>query len=309
MPDSKRFLHPDAIKRISRLDLRARHIVEGFLSGMHRSPYFGQSVEFRQHREYAVGDDLRHVDWKVWAKQDRYYVKQFEEDTNMRATLLVDVSNSMRYGNGPLNKFDYAGTIAVSLAYLLLRQQDAVGCVAFADAIRTTVPLRTKRNHLNSIIQALSTNEPRDKTDLFAIFREVAESFPRRGMMIVVSDLLADRGGLVKGIKLLRQRGHDVLVFHVMDDDELDFPFSGATRFEGLEMPDHLTCNPRACERDTWKPYKAFSTKSAAHARRIPATMHWSARAIRWTPCWLVLLVIDRRSGTALTMLNRKRRG
>jgi uncharacterized protein (DUF58 family) len=246
MPDSKRFLHPEAIKRISRLDLRARHIVEGFLSGMHRSPYFGQSVEFRQHREYTVGDDLRHVDWKVWAKQDRYYVKQFEEDTNMRTMLLVDVSNSMSYGNGPLNKFDYAGTIAVSLAYLLLRQQDAVGCVAFADSIRSIVPLRTKRNHLNTIIQALATNEPRDKTDLLAIFREVAESFPRRGMMILISDLLADRAGLTKGIKLLRQRGHDVLVFHVMDDDELDFPFSGPTRFEGLEMPDHLTCNPRA---------------------------------------------------------------
>src|SRR5580698_9595021 len=143
MPDSKRFLHPEAIKRISRLDLRARHIVEGFLTGLHRSPYFGQSVEFRQHREYAVGDDLRHVDWKVWAKQDRYYVKQFEEDTNMRATLLVDVSNSMRYGNGPMNKSEYAGTVAVSLAYMLLRQQDSVGCLAFDERIRAAVPQRT----------------------------------------------------------------------------------------------------------------------------------------------------------------------
>src|SRR5947209_7460332 len=193
MPDSKRFLHPEAIKRISRLDLRARHIVEGFLSGMHRSPYFGQSVEFRQHREYTVGDDLRHVDWKVWAKQDRYYVKQFEEDTNMRATLLVDVSNSMSYGSGPFTKFEYAATVAVSLAFLLLRQQDSVGCTAFADAIRATVPLRTKQTHLHSIIQALSKNDPKDKTDLLTIFRGVAESSPRRGMIIVVSDLLADR--------------------------------------------------------------------------------------------------------------------
>src|SRR6185436_517163 len=131
MPDSKRFLHPDAIKRISRLELRARHIVEGFLSGMHRSPYFGQSVEFRQHRQYAAGDDLRHVDWKVWAKQDRFYVKQFEEDTNLRSTLLVDVSRSMQFGSGALNKYEYAATAAASLAYLLLRQQDAVGAVAF----------------------------------------------------------------------------------------------------------------------------------------------------------------------------------
>src|ERR1700686_1338043 len=164
--DSKRFLHPDAIKRISRLDLRARHIVEGFLSGMHRSPYFGQSVEFRQHREYAVGDDLRHVDWKVWAKQDRYYVKQFEEDTNLRATLLVDVSGSMRYGSGAMNKYEVGATIAVSLAYLLLRQQDAVGCVAFDESIRAKVPQRTRRSHLNSIVQALSASEPREKTDM-----------------------------------------------------------------------------------------------------------------------------------------------
>ena len=196
MPDSKRFLHPEAIKRISRLDLRARHIVEGFLAGLHRSPYFGQSIEFRQHREYAAGDDLRHIDWKVWAKQDRYYVKQYEEDTNLRATLLVDVSGSMRYGSGPLNKFEYACTVAVSLAYLLLRQQDAVGCVAFDERIRATVPQRTKRSHLNSIIQALSVTEPRDKTDMFSIFRDVAETYPRRGMMILISDLLVDRAGL-----------------------------------------------------------------------------------------------------------------
>src|SRR3972149_446999 len=131
MPDSRRFLHPEAIQRISRLQLRARYIVEGFLSGMHRSPYFGQSVEFLQHREYTAGDDLRHVDWKVWARQERYYVKQFEEDTNLRCLLLVDVSRSMQYGSGALNKYEYACTIAASLAYLMLRQQDAVGCMAF----------------------------------------------------------------------------------------------------------------------------------------------------------------------------------
>lgn len=246
MPDSKRFLHPEAIKRISRLELRARHIVEGYLSGMHRSPYFGQSIEFLQHREYAWGDDLRHVDWKVWAKQDRYYVKQYEEETNMRVTLLVDVSNSMRYGNGDLNKFEYAATIAASLAYLVLRQQDAVGCVSFDEKMRISVPLRTKRNHLTDVIGALNVSDPQDKTNLFGVLRDVAESQPRRGLMVLVSDLLADREGLFKGLRLLRQRGHDVLVFHVLDDDELDFPFNGPTRFEGLELPQHLACNPRA---------------------------------------------------------------
>jgi uncharacterized protein (DUF58 family) len=246
MHDSKRFLLPEVLKRIARLDLRARHVVEGFLSGMHRSPYFGQSIEFRQHRQYTFGDDLRYVDWKVWAKQDRYYVKQFEEDTNLRCTLLCDVSNSMRYGAGPMNKYEYGATIAVSLAYLLLRQQDAVGCVAFDDAARMTVPLRTKRNHLDSVIQALELCSPRSKTDIYHILRNVAESSPRRGLMVLVSDLLVDRDGLFRGLQLLRARGHDVMVFHVMDDDELDFPFNGPTRFEGLELSEQLRCNPRA---------------------------------------------------------------
>jgi uncharacterized protein (DUF58 family) len=246
MTDPKRFLHPEAVKRIARLELRARHIVEGFLAGMHRSPYFGQSIEFLQHREYAWGDDLRHVDWKVWAKQDRYYVKQFEEETNMRVTLLVDVSASMRYGRGAMNKYEYGCTIAASLAYLILRQQDAVGCVSFDERTRITVPLRTKRNHLMSVIQAMDISEPKNKTNLPAIMRDVAESYPRRGMMIVVSDLLTERAGLFKGLRMLRQQGHDVLVFHVMDDDELDFPFNGPSRFEGMELPQNLTCNPRA---------------------------------------------------------------
>ena len=244
--DSKTFLHPEAIKRIARLDLRARYVVEGFLSGMHRSPYFGQSIEFRQHRQYTYGDDLRYVDWKVWAKQDRYYVKQFEEETNLRCTLLVDVSGSMRYGKGPMNKYEYGCSIAASLAYLLLRQQDAVGCVAFDDAVRMTVPLRTKRNHLDSIIQAMEICSPRNKTNLYQILRNVAENYPRRGLMVLVSDLLVQREGLFQGLRLLRSRGHDILIFHVLDDDELDFPFTGPTRFEGMETADQLRCNPRA---------------------------------------------------------------
>jgi uncharacterized protein (DUF58 family) len=239
-------LHPEAIGRIARLDLRARHVVEGFLAGIHRSPRFGQSVEFLQHREYTPGDELRHVDWKVWAKQDRYYVKQFEEDTNLRATLLVDVSGSMRYGTGPLNKYEYGCTIAASLAYLLLRQQDAVGALAFDAVVRAKVPQRTKRSHLNSIIQALAASEPAEKTELQSILGAAAEAYPRRGLMILISDLLVERPGLLKGLKLLRQHGHDLLVFHVMDDDELDFSFNGPTRFEGLELPQHLSCNPRA---------------------------------------------------------------
>lgn len=246
MPASKRFLHPEAVQRIARMDLRAKHIVEGFLSGEHRSPYFGQSIEFLQHREYAPGDDLRRIDWKVWAKQDRLYVKQYEEETNLRATLVVDVSAGMRYGSGPLNKYEYGATIAVSLAYLLLKQQDAVGCISFDEKVRRTAPIRSRMNHLQSIIQTLETSEPRDKTDLAKVLADTAEETPRRGLIVLISDLLVERSGLVKGLRLLRQRGHDVMVFHVMDDDELDFNFNGPTRFEGLELPDQLNCNPRA---------------------------------------------------------------
>jgi len=246
MPDSRRFLDPEAIRRISRLELRARHIVEGFLAGMHRSPHFGQSVEFLQHREYTPGDDPRFVDWKVWARQDRLYVKQFEEDTNLRATLVVDVSASMRYGSGPLSKYEYGCTLAACLAYLILRQQDAVGCLAFDESARSIVPQRTKRNHLDSVAQALDASDPRNKTDIHQILRTAAETYPRRGLMLLVSDLLVDREGLFRGLRLLRSRGHDVIVFHVMDDDELDFPFNGPTRFEGLELPAGLSCNPRA---------------------------------------------------------------
>lgn len=243
---SKRSLRPEVIKRIGRLEIRARHIVEGLLSGMHRSPYYGQSVEFLQHREYVPGDDLRRVDWKVWAKQDRLYLKQYEEDTNLRCCLIVDVSASMAYGDGPLSKCDYAITAAAALAYLLLRQQDAVGCAVFDEGIRQTIPLRTSTSHLTTIVRALEPKEPRDKTRLYEVLTRVAETYPRRGMMILISDMLVDLNDAHRGLRLLRQLGHDVLVLHVMDDDELDFPFARPSRFEGLETPDHLTCNPRA---------------------------------------------------------------
>lgn len=260
-PDSKQFLHPEAIRRIGRLELRARHIVEGLLSGMHRSPFFGQSVEFLQHRQYAPGDDLRHVDWKVWAKQDRLYVKQFEEETNLRCTLLMDVSASMQYGSGALNKYEYAATVATSLAYLLLKQHDSVGCIAFDEYVRARTPLRSTQAHLSTIVQTLDASKPRNKTDPGSILREIAETGPRRGMIILLSDLLGDVASTLRGLRLLRQRGHDVMVLHIMDDDELDFPFDGPTRFEGLELPESLNCNPRALRQGYLTALERFLTE------------------------------------------------
>jgi uncharacterized protein (DUF58 family) len=225
---------------------------------MHRSPYFGQSVEFLQHREYAPGDDLRRVDWKVWAKQDRLYVKQYEEDTNLRCCLLVDTSASMEYGSGAMTKCDYAITAAAALAYLLLRQQDAVGCAVFDENIRQAIPLRTSTAHLTTIIRALETRQPREKTKLFDVLSRAAETYPRRGMMVLMSDLFVDAADVQRGLRLLRQRGHDVLVLHVLDDDELDFPFARPARFEGLETDEHLTCNPRALREGYLKALERF---------------------------------------------------
>lgn len=250
MPDSKRFLPPETISRISRLDLRARRIVEGFLSGMHRSPYFGQSVEFRQHREYAPGDDLRHVDWKVWARQDRLYVKQYEEDTNLSCYFLVDVSNSMRFGQTrkgtSWTKFDCGATLACCLAYMALKNQDAVGCLIFDERVRSHLPPQTRQIRLHQLAEALNVSQPKDKTDLELALSTAAEDVPRRGMMVLISDLFVPRPNLFQGLKMLRQRGHDVVVMHVLDDEELDFQFSGPMRFESLETPDFVQCNPRA---------------------------------------------------------------
>jgi len=244
--DPRRFLHPDTIARISRLDLRARQVVEGFITGMHRSPFFGHSVEFVQHRDYTPRDDIRHLDWKVWSKTDKFYIKQFEEETNLRCTLVVDVSNSMHYGRGALNKYNYGCTIAACLAYMLLRQQDAVGCITFDEEVRQIVPTRSQQTHIDAIIQAMDVSRPRDKTNIEKILRRVAENAPGRGMIVVVSDLLVDRGDLFRGLEMLRHGRHDVLVFHVLDEDEMTFPFAGTTRFEGMEELEQLLCDPRA---------------------------------------------------------------
>jgi uncharacterized protein (DUF58 family) len=245
-PGSRRYLHPEAIARIARLELRARAVVEGVLAGLHKSPYKGQSVEFLQHREYVRGDDLRRVDWKVWGRQDRFYVKEFEEETNLRVTLLVDGSASMNYASGPLGKYDYAATLAASLAWLALSHGDAVGCSVFDDKIRASVPPRTKRSHLASVVEVLETPRAGRPTAFMPVLRSLAETLPRRGLVMVISDLLGDRDGVFQGMQLLRKRGHDLVLLHVMDDDELDFPFEGPTRFEGLELPDALACNPRS---------------------------------------------------------------
>lgn len=255
---SRRFLPPEAVARIARLEILARNVVEGFLSGLHRSPYFGQSVEFAQHREYAPGDDIRRIDWKVWSKTDRFYIKQYEEETNLRTTLLVDLSESMLFGSGKLTKYEYACQIAASLAYLLLRQQDSVGIITFDSEIRSRVPSSSKQNHLHAILSTLDQEKPAKKTDLQHLLAQVADEQTRRGLIVVISDLFVDRPSLLKGLKLLRTRGHDVMVMHVMDDQELDFQYAGTTKFEGMEEMGDLICDPRSLREGYLNAVNAF---------------------------------------------------
>ena len=249
-PDSHKFLKPEVLADIARLELRARYIVEGFISGTHRSPFHGQSVEFAQHREYAPGDDLRHLDWKVWAKADRFYIKEYEEETNLRAQILLDVRESMHYGDGPLNKYEYACAIAASLAYLLVRQQDSVGLMTFDQEILEHVPPRSHPEHLRNIYNIMGVGNPQKKTELEGIVDHFSEAYRRREMLILISDLLAEREGLFKALERARFGRHDVLLFHVLDDDGLEFTFAGTTRFEGLEEMGELTCDPRALRAD-----------------------------------------------------------
>ena len=244
--DPRRFLHPETIARISRLDLRAKQVVEGFLSGMHKSPFFGHSVEFIQHRDYTPGDDLRHLDWKVLSKTDKYYIKQYEAETNLRAHFVVDVSASMHYGNGALDKYNYGCTIAACLAYLALRQQDAAGVITFDQEVRQVVPARSQHTHLDALIKAMHVSKPRDKTDIEKVLRRVTENAPGRSMIVLISDLLVDRDPLFRGLDMLRHNRHDILLFHVLDEEEITFPFAGTTRFEGMEELQEVLCDPRS---------------------------------------------------------------
>jgi len=242
-----KYLDPKTLDRIKRMDVRARLVVEGFITGKHRSPYNGFAVEFAAHREYAPGDDIRHIDWKVWSKTDRLYIKEYEEETNLKCTILVDSSKSMRYGeaNG-WSKFDYAATGAACLAYLMRRQQDAVGMVLFSNEIELALKPSSHPSHLKLILHELEKAEPEQVTDVGDVFSQLAGQVRQRGMVVLFSDLFLDPAELNDMLQQLRLRRHEVIVFHVMHHDEIDFPFQDNTLFKGLEVQSQLHAEPRA---------------------------------------------------------------
>lgn len=233
--NAPRFIRPDVLARIANLELLARGVVEGFVAGLHKSPYKGFSVEFMEYRPYLPGDDPLRIDWKLFARSDRYYVKEFEDETNTRMHLLVDVSASMDYASGGLSKRDYGFYLAAALAYFVLRQRDGVGLTLFDDRARLRLPPRSTPNHLHTLLRHLEQAEPGARSDLGKPLHALAEQLKKRGFVVLVSDLLDDPEPLIDGLRHFRFGGHEVLVFHVLDPREMSFDFEDVVAFEDLE--------------------------------------------------------------------------
>lgn len=241
-PTGDDLLDPHALAHAELLGLHARQVVEGYLAGEHRSPFFGFATEFAQHREYAQGDDLRHLDWKVLGRTDRYYVKQYEQETNFVAQILLDGSESMRYGSGRVTKLQYAKQLAACLSYLILLQRDAVAVGLFDAVLRRYLPRSNNRSNLHVIMGQLAALEPSAGTQIGPVLHEMATQTPRKGITLLVSDLFDEEERILDGIQHLRYVGHEVVVFHVLDPAELSFPFDGNVEFVGLEgIPPLLT--------------------------------------------------------------------
>ena len=242
--DKRKYLNPEIVTSLSSLALRARLIVEGYIIGKHRSPYHGFSVEFAEHKSYDIGDNVRNVDWKLFGKTDRLYIKRYEEETNLKTYIIIDNSKSMSYSSGSISKINCANSLLASIAYLMINQQDAVGLIQFSDKINSFIPPKSRRSHLNTIINQLSeTVEGRD-TFIEPVLHEMAERINKRGLVILVSDLLDDPKTIMNGLKHFRHRKQEVIVFHILDKKEIDFDFNKRTKFIDVETGEELSTEP-----------------------------------------------------------------
>jgi len=274
MPSVEEYLRPEVIQQVARLDLKARFIVEGFLAGLHDSPYHGFSTEFSEHRKYTVGDDLKHLDWGVFARTDRFYVKKFQAETNLNCYLLVDVSESMAFSHGGvITKLEYATCTAAALGYLMISQQDAVGLATFDSDLVAYVPPKSKRSHLAGLLGALARGQRHRPSRLGACLHKAAELFPRRGLVILFSDLIPSpeesEEDVMQALRHLSFRGHDLICFQVLDHAELFLPYEGPTRFVDSETERQLTVLPEAVRehyrrevREAVEHYRAWCTEA-----------------------------------------------
>lgn len=268
---------PSELRKYGGLTLIARTLVEGFLTGVHKSPYKGFSVEFAEHRQYYPGDEIRHIDWRAFGKTDRYYIKEYEEETNLKAYLLVDASGSMSYrGAKHASKFQYAQYVAASLAYLMLHQRDAVGLVTHDTQMRSMIPARANSKHLLRLIRTLEQTEPGGETELAPIWHDLAgHQFRRRGLVVILSDCFDDVDRLLRALQHFRHRRHEVLLFHVLAPDEIEFPFRRLTQFRNLEIEtDKRLVDPHRLRSEYLKNFQAFCSKLKEKAGGMKVDYH-----------------------------------
>ncbi len=259
-----KYFEPDMAARLGKLNLIARTAMEGFVTGLHRSPHHGFSVEFSEHREYVSGDDLRHLDWVALARTDRYYIKQYEQETNLRAHILLDVSGSMAYGSAKQTKFDYGCRLACMIGYLMVRQQDTVGLVTFDRAIRSHIPPGSTATHLDRLFTSLEDIAPGELTAISRTFHDLAEKIARRGLIVIISDLYDEPADIMKALRHFRHKKHQVIVFHVLDQAELDLPFNQLVTFVDLETQEKLQIDPKLIRDE----YQRLVQESIAQYRR-----------------------------------------
>ena len=257
----EKLLDPDALAKAEALGLHARYVVEGYMSGEHKSPYHGFAIEFAQHREYAHGDDMRHLDWKVLGRTDRYYIKQYEQETNYVANILLDGSESMNYGSGNLTKLQYGKIMSACLSYLILHQRDAVALGIFDDTMRDYAPRSNNLATLPTIMERLANFEATQETDISEILNHVAMQTRRKGITIIISDCFDDEERIVEGMQHLRFGGHEVILFHTLDHEELDFPFHGLVEFDGLENIPKILTRPAEIRASYLRELEAFNTR------------------------------------------------
>ncbi len=244
MLDKKKYLNPETVAKLDNMALRARLVVEGYIIGQHKSPYHGFSVEFAEHRAYGPGDEIRHVDWKLYGKTDRYYVKQYEEETNLKVYILLDISRSMKYTSKTVSKLDYASYLSAALSYLMLNQRDGTGLILFDEKIQTFIPPRSTSSHLNTILKHLEKPKLGSDTEIGSVLHEMAERIKKRGLIILISDLMDDQESVLSGLKHFRHNKQEVILFHILDRKEVDFDFNARTRFKDMESGSLLTTEP-----------------------------------------------------------------
>jgi uncharacterized protein (DUF58 family) len=255
----EKYLKPDVIRQVERLDLRARFIIEGFLSGLHRSPFQGFSSEFSEHRKYEPGDDIQYIDWNVFARTDRYYVKKYEAETNLTGYLVMDLSASMNYTlEQELTKFEYGVCLAAALAHLMIHQSDSVGLVTFDQKLRLSMPPSSRRGQLGKILATLSRLEPTGETDIASSLQQVASLVKHKSLVMLFSDLLADPDPIIEALHRLRYQGNDVIVFHILDAAEVRFPFRGMTDFRDTETDHRVVVDADGVREDYLKVLEEF---------------------------------------------------